>query len=209
MIVIYKITNPKGKVYIGQTWNFEKRIQQYKWINQIKKQTYISRSLVKYGFEKHKIEIIKYFDDKINQDLLDNAERFYIFMYKSIGSKMMNLTNGGKGGKGTKRNKAISYMDLYNYYIIKNKTKKEIAIITNKKERLIKKYLSEYKIFKPHSLKIKRDEEVKNKSRTRIYEKDILKYRNEKMSYKEIMKLIPVTHAVIANTISKNKKIKL
>lgn len=209
MIVIYKITNPKGKVYIGQTWNFEKRIQQYKWIGQINNQTYILRSLLKYGFKNHKVEIIKHFDPKVNQEQLDNAERFYIFSYKSIGYRMMNLTNGGKGGKGTKREKRISYNILYNLFILENKTKKEIATITNQKERLIKKYLNEYKILKPHNLKVSKDKELKDKSLNRVYGLKIIELRNNKMSYKQIMKLIPVTHATISNTISnfKNKKI--
>ena len=27
---IYSITSPNGKIYIGQTWNFKKRIKYYK-----------------------------------------------------------------------------------------------------------------------------------------------------------------------------------
>lgn len=205
MVGIYKITSPTNKIYIGQSWNIEKRLNNYKTLSVSVKQKMINRSLAKYGYENHKFEIIKEINNNCSQQDLDRAEMFYIYKYKSLCFKMLNLTNGGKGGKGTKREKRISFSVLYNLYVVENHTKKEIALIVNQQERLIKKYLKEYKIFKPHSLKIKRDEEVKNKSKTRIYEKEILKLRTENKSYKDIMKLIPVSHAVISNTIVKFK----
>jgi excinuclease UvrABC nuclease subunit len=42
MVGIYKITNPNGKVYIGQAINIDKRIQKYKWISAIQKQPKIN-----------------------------------------------------------------------------------------------------------------------------------------------------------------------
>ena len=32
-VVIYKFTSPTNKVYIGQSWNWDKRIKQYKRID--------------------------------------------------------------------------------------------------------------------------------------------------------------------------------
>jgi len=58
MIGIYKITNPKGKVYIGQSINMKKRINQYK-NKQIKKQPRIYNSIQKYGWDNHIFEIIE------------------------------------------------------------------------------------------------------------------------------------------------------
>jgi group I intron endonuclease len=56
---IYKITNPKGKVYIGQSINIERRFSRYRNIHERDKQPKIYNSLKKYGFEKHLFEIIE------------------------------------------------------------------------------------------------------------------------------------------------------
>ncbi len=59
MIGIYKITNPKGKVYIGQSIDLEKRKQQYRSGVNYKNQTKLRNSLVKYGFSEHIFEIVQ------------------------------------------------------------------------------------------------------------------------------------------------------
>lgn len=58
MIGIYKITNPKGKIYIGQSVNIKKRWYSYEKLY-CKQQFYLYNSLVKYGIENHKFEIIE------------------------------------------------------------------------------------------------------------------------------------------------------
>ncbi len=57
MIGIYKITSPSGKVYIGQTWNFNTRLRKYKSLH-CSKQPKIYNSLRKYGVFSHTFEII-------------------------------------------------------------------------------------------------------------------------------------------------------
>src|SRR5690606_2356046 len=54
---VYKITSPKGRVYIGSSKNIDERLMYYKklWC---KSQTKLYNSLKKYGFENHKVEII-------------------------------------------------------------------------------------------------------------------------------------------------------
>jgi group I intron endonuclease len=60
MIGIYKITSPVGKIYIGQSVNIQSRFKQYKRIDsKTKSQTKLYRSLIKYGSENHKFEIIE------------------------------------------------------------------------------------------------------------------------------------------------------
>lgn len=54
---IYKITNPKGKIYIGSTVNLKDRIYRYK-TYRVKAQVKIYNSLIKYTFENHKFEVI-------------------------------------------------------------------------------------------------------------------------------------------------------
>ena len=57
MAVIYKITNPKGGIYIGSTTNFERRMSNYKNDKSIG-QSKLHNSLQKYGFKNHKTEIL-------------------------------------------------------------------------------------------------------------------------------------------------------
>lgn len=57
-IGIYKITNPKGKVYIGQSINIEDRWKMYKKLK-CKKQPKLYNSLKKYNPENHIFEILE------------------------------------------------------------------------------------------------------------------------------------------------------
>ena len=55
---IYKITNPKNKIYIGSTFNYKKRFNEYKYLYKVKQQPKIWNSLKKYGYDNHKFEVI-------------------------------------------------------------------------------------------------------------------------------------------------------
>jgi len=112
--VIYKITSPSGRVYIGKSYNFTNRLNQYK-NGSHKNQPIIYRSIKKYGFNNHKIDVI----DRFNSDKIFAAgkERFWIRSYMSNICKYpnfngMNMTDGGEGTLGIKlsdeRKKAIS-----------------------------------------------------------------------------------------------------
>ena len=59
MVGIYKITNPKGKSYIGQSVNINNRKYAYMAINRRNIGPKIANSLDKYGWENHKFEIIE------------------------------------------------------------------------------------------------------------------------------------------------------
>ena len=85
MIGIYKITSPTKKVYIGQSINIEKRFKYYLNLN-CKNQTILHRSLLKYGVEKHRFEIIC----ECSLSELNEKERYYQELYSAIGSKGMN-----------------------------------------------------------------------------------------------------------------------
>jgi group I intron endonuclease len=58
MVGIYKITNPTGKIYIGQSVNIDKRKSAYKRMK-CEDQPSIYRSLKKHGWENHIFEIIE------------------------------------------------------------------------------------------------------------------------------------------------------
>ena len=76
---IYKITNPKGKVYIGQSVNTKERLSHYKRLD-CKEQPKIYNSLIKYGVKNHIFQIICYCD--ISQ--LNELERYYQELYNVI-----------------------------------------------------------------------------------------------------------------------------
>lgn len=77
--VIYKITSPSNKVYIGQTVEFNVRLRKYKSLN-CKSQIKIYNSFLKYSFENHKIEIIEECDFL----QLNERERYWQEYYDSV-----------------------------------------------------------------------------------------------------------------------------
>lgn len=85
MIGIYKITSPNRKVYIGQSVNIQQRINKYKNLKCIN-QPRLYNSIIKYGFENHKIEIIC---ECLIEDL-NNQERFYQDLYNVLGKNGLN-----------------------------------------------------------------------------------------------------------------------
>lgn len=95
VVGIYKITNPKGNIYIGQSSDIQKRFKEYKRLN-CKNQTKIFNSLNKYGYENHIFEIICIVKD---HNLLNNYEIFYINYYRKLGIELLNLREGGANGK--------------------------------------------------------------------------------------------------------------
>jgi len=101
---IYKITNPKGKVYIGQSINIIKRFSSYKRLIKRSIGQKLYNSFLKYGVENHKFEIIHELPIDTEQCILDTYEILYISQFKECGVEMLNLTNGGEGSTGYKHN---------------------------------------------------------------------------------------------------------
>lgn len=100
MGVIYKITSPSDKIYIGKTKNLRKRKTEH--IRQAQKGTdgILYNSIRKYGWHHHKLEII----EEIQDDLLNEREVFWIAEYNTYwkdNSIGMNLTKGGDGNNGS------------------------------------------------------------------------------------------------------------
>lgn len=94
MVGIYKITNPSGKIYIGQSVEIKKRKSQYKNLNKEGIGIKIYRSLKKYGWKNHKFEVI----ELCSEELLNEREIYWINFYDSI-KKGLNLKEGGSFGK--------------------------------------------------------------------------------------------------------------
>lgn len=85
MIGIYKITNPKGRIYIGQSVDIKARLTQCKRLD-CKNQSKLYNSLKKYGFKSHTFEVIHYCDI----EELNELERYYQDLYDVL-NKGLNL----------------------------------------------------------------------------------------------------------------------
>ena len=85
MIGIYKITNPKGKVYIGQSQEIEKRWKSYVNFNCIN-QVRLFRSFQKYQISNHVFEIL----EECKQDQLNIRERYWQDYYDVLGENGLN-----------------------------------------------------------------------------------------------------------------------
>jgi group I intron endonuclease len=93
IIGIYKITNPKGKIYIGQSIDIEKRWKIYN-ILSCTQQVKLYNSLKKYGPENHKFETI----EECFIEQLDEREIYWGEYYNVLENNGLNLRLGnGKG----------------------------------------------------------------------------------------------------------------
>lgn len=83
--VIYKITSPSNKVYVGQSRNVDKRFKQYKSMR-CNTQKVLLNSLKKYGVDNHVFEIIEEcaFED------LNIRERYWQEYYNSLAPNGLN-----------------------------------------------------------------------------------------------------------------------
>jgi hypothetical protein len=85
MIGIYKITNPKGKIYIGQSSNIYNRQKAYS-RKECKNQVKLYYSILKYGFSEHIFEII----EQCTIEELNTRERYWQEYYNVLGDKGLN-----------------------------------------------------------------------------------------------------------------------
>lgn len=93
MIGIYKITNPKGKVYIGQSINIEDRWEKgHKYcVGSGKK---LSNSIQKYGWENHIPEVL----EECSVEELTEKETHWIKYYNSYKKGLNSTEKGGIQG---------------------------------------------------------------------------------------------------------------
>lgn len=95
---IYKLESPSGKVYIGQSWNIKQRWYNYRG-NDFKKQTKLYASFNKYGAKSHNYEIIHELPADVDQRVMDDYEILYICQYRDCGVRLLNIRDGGSGGR--------------------------------------------------------------------------------------------------------------
>lgn len=85
---IYKITNPKGKVYVGQSINLTRREKEYKRSRGFENQMLLYNSINKYGWNTHIFEII----EECDLNILNTKERYYQDLLNSLNPNGLNLT---------------------------------------------------------------------------------------------------------------------
>ena len=106
MVVIYKISSPTNKIYIGQSWCIEKRIMQYEKKHCIH-QKKLHSSIIKYGWENHKLEILTILPKDILQSVLNDYEFYYWQQYIDCGFEMLNIKEPGSNGKHSENTKEL------------------------------------------------------------------------------------------------------
>jgi group I intron endonuclease len=98
IVGIYKITSPSGRVYIGQSWNINNRIENYK-RNRSKGQPKLHNSFLKYGVRFHLFEIVHELPNDVQQEVLDQFEQLYMDLYSGCGVSLLNIRQAGSRGK--------------------------------------------------------------------------------------------------------------
>ena len=97
MVGIYKITSPSNKIYIGQSNNIKSRFQKYKYLS-CKAQTILYRSLLKYGWENHKFEIVTLcYEEQLNEFERDFQEAYNVIGLNGLNCRLTTTDN--KSGK--------------------------------------------------------------------------------------------------------------
>ena len=97
--VIYALTAPNGKRYVGQTVNYANRLRNHKWEAYTQKtEGKLYNSVRKYGWPNFKKKVIW----KCKQSELDHYEVLLIEQYGTQ-KNGLNIDIGGKGRKGYKR----------------------------------------------------------------------------------------------------------
>ena len=104
MVGIYKITNPKNAVYIGQSRVIKERLARHKRLGSEKCRK-LYNSLVKYGPENHKFELIYELPTDVSNSVIDDYEIFYLAQFKEAGYELLNLKDGGSFGGHTEETK--------------------------------------------------------------------------------------------------------
>jgi group I intron endonuclease len=107
MIGIYKIINiTNNKVYIGQSYNIERRLKEHE-KNYVFKGYHLQKAIKKYGWSSFNTEIlIQITEDAYTQELLDFYETYFVFYYDSINYIYgYNIKFPGSHGKASKESK--------------------------------------------------------------------------------------------------------
>ena len=128
---IYKIISPTKKIYIGKSANLSNRRQNYSQYH-CKSQRKLYNSLMKYGWDKHKFEIIC----ECSESELNELEIYYIKYYESFNTKHgLNLRKGGEGGHMSEETKRRISISSRNRLPISEETRNKLSKAKKGKKR--------------------------------------------------------------------------
>lgn len=99
MIGIYQIQSPTGKVYIGQSIDIKRRLNQYRHGLKNCHQPKLKASIMKYGFNAHYCSILHELPADVSRETMTSYEQFYLDTYSAAGFNMMNVKEAGSSGK--------------------------------------------------------------------------------------------------------------
>lgn len=159
MIGIYKITNPKGKIYIGCTVNYIRRKKEYTKLYNSKGQTKLYNLFMKYGIENHIFDII----EECSEEILSEREIYWILYLNSI-ENGLNIRLGNRNGyltSETKNNISKALKGRKNTWAKKGGGSKGYKYTEEQKEKMRKPRINKWKREKLVSLDI--IEEIRNK----------------------------------------------
>lgn len=125
MVGIYKITNPKGKIYIGQSVDIERRHKEHKYLNSHKKQTKLYNSFIKYGIENHNFDVL----EECTSEQLNELELYWIYYYNSV-INGLNIRIGSANGylsEETRNKISEALKGRKNTWTIKEETREKIS----------------------------------------------------------------------------------
>jgi group I intron endonuclease len=93
MGIIYKLTSPSGKSYIGLTkQTIEKRLWKHKRSQRCR---LLQKAIKKYGFDSFKVEVL---DANVPHEKLGDLEKKRIAEHKTLAPNGYNLSTGGQSG---------------------------------------------------------------------------------------------------------------
>ena len=94
--VVYLLTSPSGKQYVGQSWGYETRMRSYR-CGGCKSQRVLYRAIRKHGW--NNFTAVKIVQGIQTQEWLGKIETAYIMAFNTMRPYGYNLTTGGEGGK--------------------------------------------------------------------------------------------------------------
>lgn len=217
MIGIYKITNPSGKIYIGQSTNIEKRFNTYEKLK-CKGQVKLYNSLIKYGWDNHITEII----EECGENELLERETYWKLQYNVLEAPSLCCRIDGRGGRMSKEScKTLSKVTKHYWDTLSN-TDREYRLIkmnTYKSDPIYLEKLKMAHLGKPKSkqhidnLKISQNKPetvAKRKAGLRKYWDNISAedYEIERQRRIEILNRPDVKQKLSANNVSKRPEVK-
>lgn len=97
-VVIYKITSPTQKVYVGQSVDVAVRWADYR-RHKAPKQAKLNASFRKHGVSAHGFEVLCELPEGTHQVIVDRHEQLFMDLYREAGYELLNLRHAGSKGR--------------------------------------------------------------------------------------------------------------